>query len=318
MLDVHAVLHAASHLLDSSTEPVAGMDAILVEAARGLSCEEPVGGPVPARGRRRPLVPRADLAELLLAHDELGRTASSGLAGEIALTAAIVGRVMTSRPAGVVVPVQAIAGSEPLKVERSRPDWHLNGTARGVVWTPDVRLLAVFAIDEGDNDVLALVEVEAAQIERAVSPASVSGRELVDIRFDDVPLPEVAHCPGEPAALADALAVLAMADVIGAAGWLLDPSRGGTIQADALQRQAELRLCRATLRAAAASLTSSSTVRRQHDVSAAALLVLPTCLRLAETAADQDDPEVARRVQRIREQVLDLPQWHRDRLVALV
>lgn len=317
MLDVHAVLHAVSHLLECSTEPVAGMDAILVDAARRLSLEGLVGGPVPTRAGRRPLVPRADLAELLLAHDELGRTASSGLIGEIALTAGIVERVMGSRRAGVAVPVQAIAGSEPLKVERSRPDWHLNGTARGVAWTPDVRLLAVFAIDEGDNDVLALVEVDAAQIARAVSRSAGSGRELVDIRFDDVPLPEVAHCPGEPSALADALAVLAMADVIGSAGWLLDPSRGGAVQADALRRQTELRLCRATLRAAAASLTSS-TVRRQHDVSAAALLVLPTCLRLAETAPDHDDPEVARRVQRIREQVLDLPQWHRDRLLALV
>lgn len=285
MLDLHAVLHAASQLLASSVEPV--------------------------------VAPRADLEELLLVHDELGRRAASGLAGEVVLAAGVVQRVvLASRPVGVVVPVQAAAGDEPLKAERSRPGWHLNGAARGVAWHPEAQQLAVFATDEGANDLVVLVDVDTPRVEITVSPATGSGRQQVDICFDDVPVSAVAHCPGESAALADGLTVLTMADVIGAAGWLLEP-RHGVTWADARQRS-ELQLCRATLRTAAAALTSSSTVRRQHDVSAATLLVLPTCLRLAETAPDQDDPEVASRVQRIREQVLELPQWHRDRLVALV
>lgn len=273
LLDLHAALHAASQLAEAALEP------------------------------------SADLIELLVVHDGFGRTASSQLAGEIALTAQIVQRIDPSTASGgMTLPVMAAAGDRPLRVERSRPDWHLNGTVRGVAWSHGAERLAVFAIDEGDNDVLALVAPDAPRVEVTVRAASGSGRELADIHFDDVTLPDVAHCPGEPAALADGLTVLALADVIGAAGSLLEHP----------ETHAELQLCRATLRAAAASLTSASVVRRQHDVSAAAVLVLPTCLRLAAEAPGQDDPDVFRRVQRVREHVLALPAWHRDRLLALV
>lgn len=227
----------------------------------------------------------------------------------LALTARIVARILPDAgPFGSVVPVLAAVGEAPLRAERSRPDWHLNGVARSVGWSPDVECLAVFAVDEGDNDVLALVAPDAARVEITQQAATGSGRVRADLRFDDVALPTVAPCPGTPAQLADGLTVLSMADVIDTVSGLLD--RPGD--------HAELQLCRAALSTAAASLTSASVVRRQHDVSAAALLVLPTCLRLAAGARSQDDPGVAGRVQCIREQVLDLPAWHRQRLVALV
>lgn len=310
MLGIHAVLHAVSHLLASSDEPAHGLGAILDDAERRLGLVgSPAGDSTPAVASTASQVPRADLAELLRAQEELGRMATPGLAGEMTLAARVVRRLLPpSEPVGLVAPIQAIAAGRPLKVERSRPDWHLNGTVRGVPWSPAVERLAVFGIDEGDNDVLALVAPRSPGVEITVVESSGSGRVLADISFDDVTLPTVVHCPGEPALLGDILTVLAMADVIGAVSWLLD-------RPDA---HAELQLCRASLRAAAASLTSPSVVRRQHDVSAAALLVLPTCLRLAGGVPGQDDPEAARRVQRVREQVLALPAWHRDRLVALV
>ncbi len=271
MLEIYAVLHAASQLLT-------------------------------------PRVLQTDLAELLLVHEELGRAATSGLAGQMVLTAEIMERILPSLdPGGCAVPVLAAAGALPLRVERSRPGWHLNGMVLGVSWSPDAERLAVFAVDEGDNDILTVIPSDLARLEISAPVASDASRTTVDIRFDDVPLPGLTHCPGEPARLADALTVLAMADAVGAAGWLLEQPRA----------DAELQLSRATLQAAAASLTSTSVVRRQHDVSAAALLVLPMCLRVASEAASRDRGTL-RRVRRIHEQVQALPAWHRDRLLALV
>lgn len=190
-----------------------------------------------------------------------------------ALTARIVRRILPAGgPFGHVLPVLAAPGEKPLRVERSRPDWHLNGTVEGVAWDQDVELLAVFAVDEGDNDVLALI----APGTPGVGVTRV-GQARADIRLDDVRLPAVTHCPGQPAVLADGLTVLAMAEAI-----------------DTMDRSgddADLQLCRAALRAAAVSLDSPSSVRRQHDVSAAALVVFGASARL---------------------------DWHRERLVALV
>lgn len=228
-----------------------------------------------------------------------------------ALTAGVVRRILGSEVVlGSAVPILAGAGEESLRVERSRPGWHLTGTVQRVAWPAGVDRLAVFAIDEGDNDVLALLATDTPRVE--ITP-SASRQDAVNVHFADVTVPAVTHCAGEPAALSDGLTVLAMAELIAAAARLLERA-GGVNDSE----QAELRLCRASLRAAAASVTSARVVRRQHDVSAAALLVLPTCLRLAEAAEDQDDPEVAKRVRLIREAVRTLPVWHRERLAALV
>ena len=315
MLDVHAVLHAAAQLLLSPAEPLHGVGTILDEVERRLADGQPEpGGPVPPASSPPTGRPPLALAALLDRHVLLGRTATPGCAGEIALTDAVLERVLAqSRPAGPALPVLAAAGRDVLRVERSRPGWHLNGTVRQAVWTPDAHQLAVFAIDEGDNDVLALVAVNTPGVQITAGAAPGSGRNVADLRFDDVTLPAVTPCPGEPAALADGLTVLSMADVIGASAWLTDRAH-----AEVTRHRAELQLGRAALDAAAAALTSPSPVRRQHDVSTAVLLVLPTCLRIAASAPDQGDPEVAKRVERVREQVLTLPAWHRHRLHALV
>lgn len=189
-----------------------------------------------------------------------------------AMTTRIVQRLMPEAgPLGRLLPILAGPGDAALKVERSRPGWHLDGALRGVAWDPDVDRLAVFAIDEGSNDVMALVEPGTTGVE-----ISVVEQGTADIRFDDVTLPSVTSCAGEPALLADALTVLAMVKAV-----------------EEVDRQDddELRLGRVALRAAAASLDSPSVVRRQHDVSAAALLVFPASARL---------------------------DWHRQRLVPLL
>ncbi|MFI5425483.1 hypothetical protein [Aeromicrobium sp. UC242_57] len=109
----------------------------------------------------------------------------------VAADGQIMSRVAPRR-SGVVVPVvDAIA-----KVERSRPGWRLSGLPEQVALPAASTHLGVFAIDEGDNEVLAIVPVGAVAA-------------VVDLTEDNV-------ITGlhERAWLMDRLAVAALVDVL--------------------------------------------------------------------------------------------------------
>lgn len=241
------------------------------------------------------------------------------LVGEIELTTAVLGARLTSLPAGLL-PVVADRGQAPPRVERSRPGWRLDGAVSDVAWDPGTSHIAVFAVDEGDNEVVAVLEVaglaESGRL-RAVHEV-VGGRRIATVRLADVVLTEaqVVHVPGVRDRLSDRLAVLAGADALGAAAALL--SRGGTAQSQDLRDT--LMASRLVLMGAASAASMSSLVVSHHDVSAALVWVLGVCESVAAhrlAHPEKIEPATAARVDRIRLHA-GLAPWHRRRLVPLI
>lgn len=189
---------------------------------------------------------------------------------------------------GPFAPVVARPGARLLRAERSRPGWRLSGLAEEVPWSPAPRSLVVVAVDEGDNAVVALVEVAA---EGVVVEHVADG--LSTVRLDAVAVPEraLAHAADAGAELSDRLVVLGLT---GAVVHMGDAAASGPAQAD-------VDLCRAAVGAAARSAASGDVLTRRHDVSAAAVVVLSTCARLGIVA----------------DGVGDLT-WHRERLAPLL
>ncbi|MET0819416.1 MAG: hypothetical protein ABWY58_00500 [Aeromicrobium sp.] len=188
---------------------------------------------------------------------------------------------------GPFAPVVSRAGARPLRVERSRPGWHLSGVA-AVPWSPAPRSLVVAGLDEGDNAVVALVELAT----EGVAAERVAGA-LATVRFEDVAVPEqrLAHAADAGAELRDRLTVLALMGAVDDAG---DRAGSGRSRAD-------VDLCRAAVGVAVRSAGAGQPLVRQHDVSAAAVVVLLTCVRLGVVA----------------EGLSDLT-WHRERLAPLL
>jgi hypothetical protein len=189
---------------------------------------------------------------------------------------------------GPFAPVVGAPGPPAVRAERSRPGWRLRGAASRVDWSSTPRRLVVTGIDEGDNAIVALVDVSAA----GVSIDLVEGR-TASVRLDDVAVPEpmLAHPVDAGAALCDRLVVLALRALVHEIG-------GGRTSEAA---EAEVGLCRAAVDAAGRSANGGRPLARRHDVSAAAVVVLLTCARLGVDARDVGDLA-----------------WHRERLAPLL
>ncbi|REK68945.1 hypothetical protein DX116_18980 [Aeromicrobium endophyticum] len=189
--------------------------------------------------------------------------------------------------AGPVAPVTAEGGAPPLRVERSRPGWHLTGIASCTPWSPVPRSLLVLGVDEGDNAVVALVATETSGVEVRHRAGTA------EVRFADVEVAErrVAHSADAGAALRERLTVFGL---LAALDRLDD---GATTESE----RSDIELCRAAVGVAARSTRSGRPLARQHDVSAAAVVVLLTCARLG--LAFDDVGRLA---------------WHRERLAPLL
>lgn len=215
-----------------------------------------------------------------------GRSVPSWPASSSPLAEQVVRDELGEAGVGPVAPVTAEGDAPPLRVERSRPGWHLSGVARGVPWSPVPRSLLVLGVDEGDNAVLALVDVDApgVQLRHRLGAAEVS--------FDDVAVParRVVHSADAGAALRERLTVL---DLLGALDGL---EEGATTEVD----RDDVALCRAAVGVAVLTTASGRPLARQHDVSAAAVVVLLTGARLGLAA---DAGRLA---------------WHRERLAPLL
>ena len=224
-------------------------------------------------------------AGAVLGEPSTRQTSPSLLAEQVARE--VLGDALDDEVVGPFAPVTAAAGAPPLRVERSRPGWHLGGTAQGVPWAVVPRSLVVLGIDEGDNAVVALVDVAA----RGVA-ARPSGAGLATVRFDDVTVHDrrVAHARETGPALRDRLKVLALVAAV------QQMERRTT----AVDRD-DVRLCRAAVGAAVRAASGARPLARQHDVSAAALVVLETCARLDISVDGVGEPS-----------------WHRERLAPLL
>lgn len=161
----------------------------------------------------------------------------------------------------VVAPVAVVAAGVRVVAERSRPGWHLRGVVDAVECPGDAEALLVLAVDEGDNEVVTLVDVDApgVTVER-------SGDRAVTVRLDDVPVADDAlvHRPDTRAALVDRLTVLRLVDVL---------------DSTTHHGPEELVLVRAAVLAAGRSAATAAPLTRQHDVSVAAVLALPAGAR---------------------------------------
>lgn len=169
------------------------------------------------------------------------------------LLAEVLARVSPGR-GGVVEPVLDVG----LKAERSRPGWLLSGLSR--VNAPDqgATHLGVFAIDEGDNEVLAIVPVYR------VGPH-------IELTDDDV-------ITGlhERAKLADRLTIATLVGVLSAG----ESPAGGA-------ERLELALARASARSAMLSLDQPALTVRAKAVSAAVVCVAAV-LDPGESGQDTD------------------------------
>ncbi len=189
------------------------------------------------------------------------------------LTDAIVRAELPAHDAvvGGVVPVLSSGGRRALRVERSRPAWHLSGDAGSVVWLEGARALLILTVDEGDNEVVALVDVDAAGVavdHRVDRSASV--------RFADVAVPEgrLVHRPDVRERLADRLTVLSLQATLDEVAEVVDAMPSGP---EADRARIELELCRAATHAAATATASGvPPLVRRHDVSVAAVVTLST------------------------------------------
>jgi hypothetical protein len=219
-------------------------------------------------------------------HELAGRLASASLLAEQVAREEL-GEALVDEAAGPFAPVTAEAGATPLRVERSRPGWHLLGTARSVPWAAVERSLVVLGIDEGDNAVVALVDVAAHGV-----GVESDGAGAATVRFDDVPVEDrrVTHARDAGAALRDRLTVLALLAAV-------ERMEGRTTPAG----HDDVAVCRAAVGAAVRASSSARPLVRQHDVSAAALVVLLTCARLD-----------------VRADGVGEPRWHRERLAPLL
>ena len=179
-----------------------------------------------------------------------------------------------------------------VRAERSSPGWHLHGSARGVAWAPEVGEIVVLGIDEGDNEIVAHVDVDAPGVR--VKPM---GGAMVEVVLDGVAVDErrLRHSPDVRAALADLLTVVELDRA-------LDACEASAVPAPDDVR-IRLALCRSAVHAAAVSVQAAVVLARQHDVSAAAVVTIATC-RLVGVEVELDDPDA-----------LD---WHRERLVPLI
>jgi hypothetical protein len=196
--------------------------------------------------------------------------------------------------AGPFAPVLAARGAPSPRVERSRPGWHVSGEAHDVPWTSGVRALLVLAVDEGDNEVVMVVDASATGV------SVVQQRRAASVRLDDVAVADrrLVHRPDVREALADRLTVLGLHASIGATAELVAEMSPGP---DADRARAELELCRAATHVAAVSARSATPLGRQHDVSAAAVVTLSTSARVAGRTVVGGDLA-----------------WHRERLAPLL
>ena len=171
--------------------------------------------------------------------------------------------------AGSVAPVLSSGGRRALRVERSRPAWHLSGDAGSVQWRDGVRAVLVLTVDEGDNEVVALVDVDAPGV---VVDHRVAGS--ASVRFDDVAVPEarLVHRPDVRERLADRLTVLSLQSTLDEVAEVVDAMSSGL---DADRARVELELCRAATHAAAAATARAvPPLVRRHNVSVAAVVTL--------------------------------------------
>lgn len=183
----------------------------------------------------------------------------------------------------VAVPVMAGADQPPVRAERSRPGWRFNGRATGGAVGPDNTHCAVFAIDEGDNEVLGLVRVDAAGL--TISPTG-------EVRCDDLDLPEADVITGvhERALLEDRLTLIGLAHML----------QSTVSSVSDLADRLELALAGAVMDSAAGVVDHAQVAVRSRGVSAAVTCVQPVCVRVA--GLDERFPEL----------------WHQQRLVAFL
>ncbi|MCW2831069.1 MAG: putative acyl-CoA dehydrogenase [Aeromicrobium sp.] len=319
-------------------------DAVDLDDVRAEKRTPPDVGPIAEMGLLDLLAAESEgtVADLGVVHEQLGRAAAPHPVGSIALVTDVLAR-HAPEASGLTVPVLAATGRPSLLVERSRPGWRLAGTAEAVAWCADVERLAVFALDEGDNEVLALLPVGAAGVtivERLLLDLS---RSFVSIRFDDVELVETDVITGvaEQALLRDRLTGLAMADALGSADRLLEMTLDhvksreqfgtvvGSFQAvkhHAANMRVDAATSRSALVAALAVVDSPQVAERSRAISTAAAYVFPACSRLASTALqlhggmgftwEHDLHVYLRRIK--TQEALASPAWHRDRLIALL
>lgn len=217
----------------------------------------------------------------------------TGASTPVSLMAEILPRVAPERSL-LATPVMATGGEASLQVERSRPGWRLTGSAEAVSQVAGSTHLAVFAVDEGDNEVLAFVPVDMAGV---MISSLAPDRDLVAIRFVDVELTDDDVVLGrhERAVLADRITVAALAGILGSA------TRQGESASDPSLRW-EIAMAHAAMSAALAVIDEVEVTRRSRAVSAAVTIVVPVGDRIADRSLGGRFPVT----------------WHLDRLIALL
>lgn len=198
------------------------------------------------------------------------------------LMAEVLGRIAPDR-AVVAVPVMAAADQPSVRGERSQPGWLFTGRAFGAGASLDCTHCAVFAIDEGDNEILGLVPVDTPGL-----TITSTG----EVRCDGLRLSEADVITGEQerALLEDRLTLLGLGHMLRSA------AESVTNASD----QLELALAGAAMDAATAVIDLTQVTQRSRGVSAAVTCVQPACVRIA--GLDERFPE----------------QWHQQRLVAFL
>jgi hypothetical protein len=191
--------------------------------------------------------------------------------------------------AGSAVPVLVSRGRRALRVDRSRPGWHVTGAVDGVAWRDGASALLVLTVDEGDNEVVALVDVGTPGL-----AVDVRADGSASVRCDDVAVADdrLVHRADVRERLADRLTVLSLHAA-------LEDARAS---AGADRARVPLGLCAAATHAAAVATGSARPLVRQHEVSVAAVVTLTTCAALSVGVPGRDD----------------VLAWHRERLAPLV
>lgn len=208
--------------------------------------------------------------------------------------------------AGEIVPVLVPTGRPELRIERSRPGWHLSGTAS--ILAPS-RLtvsgsarLASFAIDEGDNEVLVIVAIDAPGVRLGLeAPDSVRDVSFSAVELSDQDIVSGLH---EYAVMRDQVAMHVLIGALQAAVSLAPAGRWTD----------ELALARASTRAAAKVGGRPQLMRRSTAVSAAVVQVMPLCRSIAATA----EPGSSAASVIDAAQAFLCPPWHLTRLAALL
>lgn len=208
--------------------------------------------------------------------------------------------------AGEIVPALVPTGRPELRIERSRPGWRLSGTASilgpSQLTVSGSARLASFAIDEGDNEVLVVVAIDAPGVRVGLeAPDSVR-----DVSFSAVELTDQDIVSGlhEYAVMRDQVAMHVLIGALQAAASLSPAGRWPD----------ELALARASARAAAQVAGGAQLTRRSTAVSAAVVQVMPLCRSIAATA----DPGSSAASVIDAAQAFLCPPWHLTRLAALL